>query len=152
MCSRQEPYTSIQGASLQYRNLLSSQCHFHYPQKAGRPSAAPKLLPGPPALQRAISAKTPKTAGAAPQLMRAVSGGSRRPQAMGFSPTLMMGSSDPRFGQTEDGDPKVLFCEQISWIMTRLSLFFLQKIILDWCVGNENVVTLINVKGMMLRT
>ena len=37
--------------------------------------------------------------------MRAVSGGSRRPQAMGFSPTLMMGSSDPRFGQT-DGVPQ----------------------------------------------
>ena len=117
MCSREESYTSIKERH-SYRSTIIPMS-FHYPQnkpspflslpiststhqqspKAGRPSPAPKLLPGPPALQRAISAKTPKTAGAAPQLMRAVSGGSHRPQAMGFSPTLMMGSSDPRFGQ-----------------------------------------------------
>eukprot|EP00434_Breviolum_minutum_P018271 symbB.v1.2.016120.t1/scaffold1220.1/size130986/5 len=88
--SRQPGHDAFKSlASFLYNELLTG-C------KAGRPSAAPKLLPGPPALQRAISAKTPKTTGAAPQLMRAVSGGSRRPQAMGFSPTLMMGSSDPR--------------------------------------------------------
>lgn len=59
-------------------------------------SSQPKLLP-PPALQRAISAKTPGGA-APPQLLRAVSGGGheRRRAQPSFSPTLMMGVADPR--------------------------------------------------------
>ncbi|CAJ1419901.1 unnamed protein product [Effrenium voratum] len=55
---------------------------------------APKL-PGPPMLQRAISAKsTQKPAAGPPVLSRAVSGGAR--QRLGYSPVLAMGSADPR--------------------------------------------------------
>ncbi|CAK9003158.1 Putative protein disulfide-isomerase C1F5.02 [Durusdinium trenchii] len=65
-------------------------------------TSAPRRLPppGPPALQRAISAKAaPTAAGAPPALMRAVSGGgsgARTRAQIGYSPTLAMGVSDPR--------------------------------------------------------
>ena len=93
---------------------------------------APKL-PGPPALQRAISAKTPG-GGAPPQLMRAVSGGNagRPRQVMGYTPTLMMGIADPRWG----AEKKLCLVEvwEKTWQLDEVDILFLKVIVNEDCI------------------